>query len=325
MRLLTIPLAVALVGMAGVARGPAEPAPKLAEVQRIWGLAPHNASTDLIRFKGRWYCAFREGQARDSSDGALRILTSADGERWVSAALISSPRGDLREPKLSLSPDGRLMLSAGAAFPQTQTLAWFSLEGRIWPEAIEIGERNVWLWRLTWHRGRAYGIGYSATGKQFSRLYISRDGLKYDTLVDDLFGQGLSSQGSLLFLEDDTALCLLRRDEKGANTVLGRSRPPYRAWKWKDLGLRLGGASLLRLDDGRIVAAGSLDNSSGRTALCWLDPEAGTLKEFLALPSGGDTGGPGLALADGFLWVSYHSSHEGKTGIYLAKVKLNGR
>jgi hypothetical protein len=49
---------------------------------------------------------------------------------------------------------------------------------------------------------------------------------------------------------------------------------------------------------------------------------AGTLKKFLVLPSGGDTGYPGLVFFDGLLWVSYHSSHEGKSGIYLAKVKF---
>jgi hypothetical protein len=48
------------------------------------------------------------------------------------------------------------------------------------------------------------------------------------------------------------------------------------------------------------------------------------LKEVLALPSGGDTGGAGLAFHDGLVWVSYHSSHEGKTGIYVARVKLGG-
>ena len=59
-----------------------------------------------------------------------------------------------------------------------------------------------------------------------------------------------------------------------------------------------------------------------RTSLCWLDPEQETLTEFFALPSGGDTGYPGLAFHGGMLWVSYYSSHEGQAMIYLAKLKL---
>jgi len=37
-----------------------------------------------------------------SPDGALRVLTSADGETWASAALLSVAGGDLRDPKLSV-------------------------------------------------------------------------------------------------------------------------------------------------------------------------------------------------------------------------------
>ena len=31
-----------------------------------------------------------------------------------------------------------------------------------------------------------------------------------------------------------------------------------------------------------------------------------------------------MALHDGFLWVSYYSSHEDNTNIYLAKVQIAG-
>ena len=47
------------------------------------------------------------------------------------------------------------------------------------------------------------------------------------------------------------------------------------------------------------------------------------MKEALALPSGGDTSYPGLVFHEDLLWVSYYSSHEGKTSIYLAKVQID--
>ena len=50
------------------------------EVRKIWDQAPHNAFTDLVRFKEQWFCVFREGQGHVSPDGALRVLTSRDGE-----------------------------------------------------------------------------------------------------------------------------------------------------------------------------------------------------------------------------------------------------
>ena len=48
----------------------------------------------------------------------------------------------------------------------------------------------------------------------------------------------------------------------------------------------------------------------------------GDYEPALTLPSGGDTSYPGLVWHDGLLWVSYYSSHEGKSAIYLAKVKV---
>ena len=37
---------------------------------------------------------------------------------------------------------------------------------------------------------------------------------------------------------------------------------------------------------------------------------------------GGDCSYPGLVFHEGLLYMSYYSSHEGKTSIYLAKIKL---
>ncbi len=42
----------------------------------------------------------------------------------------------------------------------------------------------------------------------------------------------------------------------------------------------------------------------------------------LTLPSGGDTSYPGLVWHQNLLWMLYYSSHEGKTSMYLAKIRL---
>jgi hypothetical protein len=143
--------------------------------------------------------------------------------------------------------------------------------------------------------------------------------------VATLSDRGRPSEAALAFLPEGTALCLLRRDGPGTTGLLGRSDQPYARWAWKDLGVRLGGPALVRLPGGRLVAGVRLYEGKVRTALCWLDPEAGRLVEFLALPSGRDTGYPGLVWHAGQLWVSYYSSHEGRSSIYLARVKLPPR
>lgn len=319
----------ALIATGALQANAANPSPRaeLVSVRKIWDEAPHNAFTDLIRHEGRWYCVFREGKAHVSPDGALRVIESRDGQTWTASARITSPTADLRDAKITMTPDQRLMLSGAGALHQPaaarhQSLAWFSRDGHAWSDGTPIGDPNMWMWRVTWHRGVAYGIGYGTGGEKRVRLYSSRDGAHFDTLVENLFDEGYPNEHGLVFLPDDTALCLLRRDAGTRTAKLGTARPPYREWTWQDLGVRFGGPHMLRLADGRIVAAGRLYDGKVRTALCWLDPAKGTLTEFLTLPSGGDTSYPGLVWHEGLLWVSYYSSHEGKTSIYLAQVKL---
>lgn len=324
---------IACFGLATVASQPVSPsaaepsAAALVDVRKIWDQAPHNAFTDLVRHQERWYCVFREGQAHVSPDGALRVLTSEDGESWTSAALLTSGNSDLRDAKITVTPEGRLMLSgAGALHPPSnikhQSLAWFSDDGRDWSEAVPIGDPDFWLWRTTWHDGVAYSIGYATTDPKQIRLYRSNNGREFDVLVRTLFTEGYPNETSLLFQEDGSCLCLLRRDGQPNEALLGTSRPPYTDWSWSGLGVRIGGPHMIRLPDGRIVAAGRDYVGGAKTRLWWLDPDRSTLAEILTLPSEGDTSYPGLVFHNDLLWVSYYSSHEGKTNIYLARVRL---
>lgn len=307
---------------------------ELVRVQKIWDEAPHNAFTDLVRFEGKWFCVFREGSGHVSPDGALRVIVSQDGHEWKSAARITSDRADLRDAKLSVTPTGQLMLSGAAALHDRsehthQSLTWFSDDGVHWSEPHEVGDPDVWLWRVNWHNDTAYGLGYSTGGSddRFVRLYRSGDGKQFDTVVDRLFDTGYPNESSLVFLDDGTCYCLLRRDGGTKTGQLGIAHPPYREWTWKDLGVRIGGPDMIRLPDGRLLAAVRLYDGGARTSLCWIDPSSGTLSEFLELPSGGDTSYAGLVWHEDRLWVSYYATHEpeeseAKTSIYLAEVAI---
>ncbi len=303
------------------------PKAELIEVHKIWDRAPHNAFTDLVRFKAQWFCVFREGTAHVSDDGALRVISSKNGSAWEPVALLTHPKGDLRDAKITVTPDGQLMLSGAVALRQPaafkhQSLAWFSRDGAKWSEPVVIGDPNMWLWRTTWHKGTAYSIGYDTDGEKFIRFYTSQDGRRFETLIPNLFDDGSPNETSILFQPDDTALCLLRRDGNPGSGKLGVARPPYTQWEWKDLGVKIGGPHLLRLGDGRIVSAVRLYDGAVRTSLAWVEADTGKLTEVLKLPSGGDCSYAGMVWHEGLLWVSYYSSHEGKTSIYLAKVKL---
>lgn len=314
-------------------------APRVLDVRRIWDKAPHNAFTDLARFRNRWYCAFREGAKHVSPDGHMRILESKDGRVWNPAAEVQSARGDLRDAKLSVTPDGRLMLSGAAALnPSTphrhQSMAWFSKDGAVWSEEHPVGDPDFWLWRVTWHKGTAYSLGYSTQvnrNLRTLRLYRSSGGQRFETLVENMGIRNSPGESTIRFEKDGTAVCLLRRDPytgnppipvEAATAMLGTAKAPYTQWEWKDIGMRIGGPNFITVPGGRHVAAVRLHDGKVRTALCWLDVNNARLEEFLTLPSSGDSSYAGLVMHGGRLWVSYYSSHEERTSIYVAEVSL---
>lgn len=312
--------------------------PRLVESRRIWDEAPHNAFTGLVRDRvgDRWICAFREGASHVSPDGAIRLIASIDGVEWQSLARLTMDGADLRDPKIVADRDGRILLTAAAAYPadrpggpRHQTFVWTSAggDGRRWDGPRAVGDPDIWLWRLAYTpNGGLLGVGYGTADRPFVRLYAGEkpDGSDLAPSVATLSDDGQPNEAGIAFRPDGAALVLLRRDGDGpaATGLLGRSSPPYTDWSWVDLGARIGGPDLLRLPDGRFVAGVRLYDGGARTALAWLDPDAGRLTEFLALPSGGDTSYPGLAWHDGRLWLSYYSSHEGKTSLYFAEVEL---
>ncbi|MHC4325368.1 MAG: sialidase family protein, partial [Planctomycetota bacterium] len=309
---------------------------EVVEVNRIWDKAPHNAFTDLVRWQDAFYCAFREGRGHASTDGRIRILESKDADAWTSAALISLEGYDLRDAHLSVTPDDRLMLLGGAAprkkdnqSAPTGTFVSFSKDGRQWTGPHIIVEPGRWLWCVTWHKGKAYGVSYTAEkGDRYLDLLISDDGIHYEPHVPRLFEQGYPTEVTLRFDSEGTCYALVRRDRRGddpSSALLGISQPDYKQWQWKDLGVQFngfGGPNFIKIPGGQWLAAGRMHDGGAHTAIAYLDVENGAMTKLLKLPSGGDTSYPGMVWHNGMLYISYYSSHEGKTSIYLAKLKI---
>jgi hypothetical protein len=325
-------------------------APKLelvGDVAKIWDAGKHNAFTDLIRFKDRWYCTFREADAHVGGDGKLRVLVSGDGEKWESAALLEEKGIDLRDPKFSITPDGRLMMVAGGSVYEGKKLLGrqprvaFSKDGKEWTATKRVLADGDWLWRVTWHGGKCYGVSYNAaeraskdakdaatTGKVEPgaaewklKLWVSADGEKYD-LITHLDVPGHPNETTLRFTAAGEMVAMVRREGGNQKGWVGTSKAPYKEWTWKELPGRVGGPNFVFESDKPTVASTRMYDGKVRTSLCLLDAAGGKLDEALKLPSGGDTSYAGMVWHDGVLWVSYYSSHEGKSAIYLAKVKV---
>ena len=317
----------------------AEPGPvslELKGVSRVWDAAPHQAFTDLVSYRGELVLAFREGDSHvGGAGGSIRVLSSRDGDGWRSRALLAMEGLDLRDPKLSVAPDGDLLLLVGASrYEGEELLGRTSKVARWRPRAgadLELVDVRIdpeiagpvdWLWRLTWIGSTAYGVVYQPEGEVWRQhLVATEDGVEARAVATWDLDQR-PSEATLRALPDGSMAALVRRE---GHAMIGSAPPPFTEWTWSELPVSLGGPELLVLEDGRMLAAGRRSEGEGgrrkRTAIGQVDL-AGNWTELAVLPSGGDTSYPGMVLQGSELLVSYYSSHEGKAAIYLARLRL---
>lgn len=294
--------------------------------------------TDLLFYQGRWFCTFREGSHhRGGSNGIIRVITSSNTVVWEHAALIEEEHLDLRDPKLSITPDGRLMLligtvltDAGYQYQAFQSKVLFSQDGFSWSPPQNATPIHHWLWRVTWFQGAAYGVSYRFSNifnpqeEWTTHLWKSMDGIHYE-LITDFFIPGRPSEATVRFHPDGQMTILMRRDKLFARAWIGHSWEPYNDWIWHETPLYLGGPNFLILPDGKMWAGGRIFMISPyafkeKTVLASMTENR--LHTELILPSGGDSSYPGMVYHQNYLWMSYYSSHEEGTKIYLAKIRL---
>jgi hypothetical protein len=317
-----------------------QPQAELVSVQKIWDKGGHNAYTDLARFKNLFFCCFREGADALGSDGVIRLMISSTGINWVDYATLSEPGVDLRDPKLEVTPDGkRLYLVCGGSVyaggkelkgrrPRYAT----TTDGKVWTPTQKLLAEGDWLWRITVNPGdqKFYGVSwnmYPTTGgpkpepEWALKSYTSNDGSVWQ-LSSIMQVPGQPNETTLRFLKNGSAMALVRRDAADKRGYIGTAAAPYREWKWTPLATVVQGQNFIELPDGSLVAGSRGLGKTPGAHMILSKMTASALEPVLELPSGGDCSYPGMLWHEGHLWVSYYSSHEGKTGIYIAKVKL---
>ena len=337
---------------------------KVQDGNLIWDLSrlPDREKTNLefpylIRFKDRWYCSFREGDRHgNDSSGRARIITSVDGETWETAALFEREGGDIRDPRMSVTADGKLMLNSSVYFigeqkknpakreqpGKRQSVTWLSEDGTNWsgPNACPTGF-DTWRWDVAWHEGFGYSVGYSGKDQK-GTLYRTRDGKSWEILVENFFPGGGGTEAALAFGQDGAAYCLLRGGAFYGMFGKGQA-PDYKHWEWHSLqidaagngqaepgeafgkrtGTIVGGQKLLLLSDGRLVAV----TAKGGIDLFWVNPEKDLFTRFVRITCGGSY--PGIVEHEGEFWITASQRVPGhqvvRSGICLIRVKVPPR
>ncbi|MFC5409296.1 hypothetical protein ACFPMF_08270 [Larkinella bovis] len=318
------------------------PFPDYVSVTKIWDQPPHSAFTDLVLFNNEFYCTFREGLTHvdTTNSGKIRVLKSKDGKDWTSVALLAIPKIDLRDPKLTITPDKRLMVTlAGAVFGPTDgkvkvqwikpMVSFSDKKGANFSAPQQstldpaISPSKDWIWRTTWHNGIGYAIDYQVVTDDQWVIYLlkTKDGIRYDK-VSDFDVDGKPNEATVRFDKTGRMYVLIRRESEDQMGVMAESNAPYTNWAYHKMAIRLGGPNFLFLNDQRLVI-GSRNYASPNKMALYLTDRRGNITKTIPFPSSGDASYPGMVIYQNKLWVSYYSTHDGKSAIYLAQVPLD--
>jgi hypothetical protein len=336
-------LFLAIPGMTGQL-----PDVRVHSIRRVFHNGEHNAFTDLVRFKGKFYLAFRscpDGHMVHPT-ASIIILSSSDAEHWEAVHRFRVEKRDTRDPHFLVFRD-RLFVYTGTWYcgetsPKYEEYdlnkhlgyaAW-SKDGIGWHSPIMLeGTFGHYIWRANAFAGKAYLCGRRKKGFAVaprgegtmveSAMLESDDGLIWRTRA--LFQEVRGDETAFQFKHDGDIIAIGRRGRDKAQLL--RSKRPYTEWERKDLDRYIGGPLLTRWGDRYVVGGRNTVGDKGpKTSLCWLVGD--DLHEFAELPSGGDNSYPGFVELDpSRAIVSWYSSHEkdangdSMTAIYLADLQ----
>jgi hypothetical protein len=218
---------------------------KLLEKQKIYSDGRHNAFTDLIYFKRKYFLAFRNGTSHLSWDGKIVLLSSTDGKEWTEfKKFLFANRLDARDPKLFLK--GKRMF---LGFPlrmeesgkwQSQIFVTSTQNGKTFNRLKRVYRVGFVNWRPKTYKKYIYApFYYVGNIEDFStwgvELYYSSDGFSWRPISTIYEGDG-ANETEIEFVKDKI-IAVIRRE--GKSSILAIAKPPYTNWEYKDLGRQL--------------------------------------------------------------------------------------
>lgn len=307
--------------------------PALQSTTRIYGDGSTYCSfTSMVKLGNVWFLAFREGESHLGDNAVIQLLRSEDGINWTMHQTISAPNIDLRDPNLSIMPDGTMLMICGARMKtgddEYSTKTYYSKfwEGQFkevapvnLPPSID-NDALSWLWRLTWNGDTGYGAVYRNDGVA-NRLTLvkTKDGVNYEKISELEVGR-IINETRIRFLEDQTMVALMRSDQNG---FMGMSKPPYTNWEMKRLDIYLAGQDFI-FDQSRMICATRRMDSEGEKTVVYIGNQFGIFDDCIELPSfgkGSDTSYPSILNERESYYVTYYSMHETeKPCIYLSRI-----
>lgn len=304
------------------AKAPVQPK----EVRKIVADGKHNAFTTLARFRDQYWLAFRAAKDHNSSDGDIVVLRSGDSQKWEEAFRLNAAADD-RDPQF-LATEKRLFLYDQAMKgPELTAYVVYTDDGKTWSKPQPVYEPRFILWKPCILDGKFYSAAHKKDEKSGGKergvhLIVSDDGLEWKK-ISTIRAGSWESETTLHFGPDKKAVAFLRQKYGSPPAQILESDPPYSEWKPRVPNVNhFSGPSVTTIRGVTYLLSRTMDYGAKKAGQMIYTYADGQLQPYCELPAGGDCAYAEAVAAGDDMLVSYYSSHEGTTNIYVAVVPL---
>lgn len=299
---------------------------------KVYEDGKHNAFTDLVKWEGEYYIAFRNASSHFNpakADGRIFIMKSEDLENWTKVGDIHVEGWDNRDPKLYVFND-KLYLFTQSWSPEDKThrtFMFYTQDGSNWIGPYDCGEYVYW--RPRYFAGYTYVAAYRGwkEGEEGEvHLLKSKDCINWK-LVTIMAKGDYVNETDILFTHNEV-IAFSRRERGARTTLMLMSKYPFIEWSLKELSEVVQSPAILKHRGTTLLAGRYVDKELKKPSKTALFTFANNdIKLIYEFPSGGDNAYPGLLeIGDGLIAVSYYSSHETRSktaaNIYLAIMSI---
>jgi len=309
------------------AADPAEQLVQPLEVRKLYADGKHNAFTALVRFQDRFWLAFRSATAHNSADGEIVLLESADAQSWRESVRVNVAPDD-RDPQFLVAGKRLLLYVPGMSGRELTTYAVHTEDGKTWSQPQAVYQPQFILWKPLEFARRFYAGAHKkdevsgGKGREV-HLVVSDDGLDWKRISTVRAGNW-ESETTLHFEPTGHLVAFLRQKYASPTCQILESDPPYQQWTPRPAGVpHLSGHSAHTFRAVTYVLSRTMDYATRNTGTMIYTYTGGQLRPYCELPSGGDCSYAEAVERGDEMLVSYYSSHEGTTNVYLARVPLH--
>lgn len=292
----------------------------------IWKGDSHAAFTSLVYYNNYLYCAFRNAnQHADTNgkdNGCICIIRSKDGDVWESFLRFENQDFDFRDPQMSVTPSGELMLltekvqyNEGHAKTRSTAVTFIKEDGSFTPISsihFDTYDNWNWIWNIEWIDGVAYGFCYIP----FFGLVRSEDGINYE-LVEKIHLDGNPSEASVAKLDKNHLLAVVRRDSLAA---LGIYNLIDKQWQWRDCDEIIACPKIIKAKKNLFVVGRSYKYGL-QTTLYKFNKNKQELVPIERIQGDKDCSYPGIVYINRKFCISYYKGDAQSSNIYLTSLK----